>query len=191
MQIEVAATRRPSRPPTPANENRPSFSVETKAFFPARQQVELLKTPRTGRYGLGMAREQLQQSSTTASLMPLSGWLVALARAATPKRFVGDDMASDDVSHADDELFALMMAMAVIGLCGGLLTIQMPNGAAHDLALGLFSAALGFLVGLGLPLQLLTWGRLQRDSLANPGWRWGCPCSGAALAASVTVASLL
>ena len=117
--------------------------------------------------------------------MPVSGQLVALVRAMTPVRFRDDAAEQDDKWQAETELFALQVTTAVVGVALGLLVIQVASGTQFAIAFTIYASALGLMVGIGLPLQLLAWGRLNRGSLRQFAWRFGCPGAGALLAATV------
>lgn len=114
--------------------------------------------------------------------MIVGGWLVAsfpTRRGGSPPTSISD--------FADDELWALFVAVVPATIVMTILFWALTSDAANKAVLGVLMAGLGWMAGETVPLQLLAWRRLGPDSISRPGWRIVVPalCAVAVGAGSV------
>lgn len=96
------------------------------------------------------------------------------------------------LNQVEDEMSTLYFLLPIVGLALGLPALQL-EGAAFDVAFVLYGAALAYIVGTGLPLQLVLWNQVSHKAARGPGWRIVCPfltsAVGALIVALVIVAT--
>lgn len=88
------------------------------------------------------------------------------------------------LSQAEDEMTTLYFLLAIVGVSLGLPAIRL-EGRPFDVAFVLYGAVLAYIVGTGLPLQLLLWNQVSRKAASGLGWRIVCPAVTSALGALI------
>jgi hypothetical protein len=117
------------------------------------------------------------------SLSPLGGFLLRTYTAGD--RFWPEGESAKD--HAEREFFALYFAGIGVGFAAGLTGIALLNGVAFRILFVVICGWLGYVVGAGVPLQVVMRGE-GRPFRGRPAlWRWGVPLAGASAAALVAL----
>lgn len=94
------------------------------------------------------------------------------------------------LNQAEDEMSTLYVLLPIVGVSLGLPAIQF-EGAAFDVAFVLYGAVLAYIVGTGLPLQLLLWSQLSHKAARGFGWRIACPLVTCAVGALIVALIVL